>query len=53
MKRTLLSSLMILIAICGWAQKKDVVWKYPAVDENEQIEGYFSTLIEVSQMKTE
>ena len=51
MKRTTLSLLMVLIAICGWAQKKAVVWDTPAVDENEQIEGYFQTLIEVTRVE--
>lgn len=30
MKRTILSLMIVLIAICGWAQKKDVVWNTPS-----------------------
>ena len=51
MKRTLIISLLLFIAVVGQAKVKTVVWENPAVDENTKIEGFFDALLEITRVE--
>ena len=50
-KTTILAALLALVALTGGAKEKTTVWEHPAAAENRQIEGYFSTLLEITRVE--
>ncbi|MBQ5460899.1 MAG: hypothetical protein IIT55_03595 [Bacteroidaceae bacterium] len=50
-KKTIISILLALVAVMGQAKGKAVVWESPATAENTEIEGFFSTLLEITRVE--
>ena len=50
-KKTIISILLALVAMVGKAKGKAVVWESPATAENTEIEGFFSTLLEITRVE--
>ncbi|MBR3455771.1 MAG: thioredoxin family protein [Bacteroidaceae bacterium] len=51
MKKTIITTLLTIIWMTGQAQPKTVVWEHPATEENTEIEGFFSTLLEINRVE--
>jgi len=50
MKQTIITILLALVAMAGQA-KETVVWEQPSTEVNTMIEGYFSTLLEITRVE--
>ena len=50
-KKIFLVFVLALVAMMGQAKGKTVVWESPAAAENTQIEGFFSTLLEITRVE--
>ncbi len=51
MKRLVMFQLFVIIAMAGLGKSKTIVWEHPATEENTEIEGYFSTLLEITRVE--
>ena len=51
MKKTIITTLLTIIWMTGQAQPKTIVWEHPATEENTEIEGFFSTLLEINRVE--
>ena len=49
MKKLVLTLIVAFATVCGFAQEK--VWENPAVDKNSLIEGFVSTLAEITRVE--
>ena len=49
MKKPFLTLIVAIATVCGFAQEK--VWENPAVDRNSLIEGFVSTLAEITRVE--
>ena len=49
MKKLFLTLIVAFATLCGFAQGK--VWENPAVDRNSLIEGFVSTLAEITRVE--
>lgn len=50
MKKIIITALLALVAMAGQA-KETVVWEQPSTEVNTMIEGYFSTLLEITRVE--
>ncbi|MBQ2166983.1 MAG: hypothetical protein II447_09415, partial [Bacteroidaceae bacterium] len=50
-KKIIISILLVFVVMAGQAKGKTVVWESPAAAENTQIEGFFSTLLEITRVE--
>ena len=51
MKQEIITIMLALICLVGQAQVKNIVWEQPCTEENSMIEGYFSTLLEITRVE--
>ena len=51
MKKTLIIAMLAFIAAAGLAKEKTVVWEQPSTEVNTMIEGYFTTLLEITRVE--
>ena len=55
MKRIIIKPLTVALLACisvaGWAKEKIVVWNQPSTEQNSEIEGYFSPLLEITRVE--
>ena len=55
MKRIILKpltvALLALVSEASWAKEKIVVWNQPSTEQNSEIEGYFSPLLEITRVE--